>query len=99
MTHYNPELHHDTLVEYIASAMMANLELDQPLMPCQNDGNPTYALYTGEETYLFTSFESWKELYLDAYTTSINRMVSSDMLNNIRMDECDLKTNDYLCRT
>ena len=67
MIHYNPELHHDKLVKYIVESLLAKEELDQPLMPHQNNGNPVFALYDGEETYLFFSQEQHQELFEDAY--------------------------------
>ena len=67
MIHYNPELHHDKLVKYIVESLLAKEELDQPLMPPQNNGNTVFALYDGEETYLFFSKEEGQKLYSDAY--------------------------------
>lgn len=40
MIHYN----HDKLVNHIAEAYLAGAELDQPLMPHKNNGEPSYAL-------------------------------------------------------
>lgn len=66
MIHYNHELHHDKLVKYIVESLLAKDELDQPLMPHQNNGSPVRALYDGEETYLFFSQEQHQELFEDA---------------------------------
>lgn len=72
MIHYNPELHHDKLMLYIANVYHANCVLDHQFLPPQNDGTPTFALCTGERTYLFTNPELHRKLFLDADNLSKN---------------------------
>ena len=66
MIHYNPEEHHDKLALYIANVYHANCVLDHQFLPHQNDGTPTFALCTGERTYLFSNSELHRKLFLDA---------------------------------
>ena len=78
MIHYNPEEHHDKLVNHITEAYLAGAELDQPLMPHKNNGEPNYALCDGEEIYLFTDAKLHKQLFIDAFQKTVELLHSTD---------------------
>lgn len=78
MIHYNPEQHHNKLVNHIAEAYLAGAELDQPLMPHKNNGEPNYALCDGEEIYLFTDTKLHKQLFIDAFQKTVELLHSTD---------------------
>lgn len=66
MIHYNPTEHHDKLMKHIAAAYISGYELDEPIVPPLNNGARLYALYTGDETYLFADQELRLQLFIDA---------------------------------
>lgn len=78
MIHYNPEQHHDKLVNHIAEAYLTGTELDQPLIPHKNNGEPNYALCDGEEIYLFTDAKLHKQLFIDAFQKIVELLHSID---------------------
>ena len=78
MINYNPEQHYDKLVNHIAEAYLSGAELDQPLMPHKNNGEPNYALYDGEELYLFTDTKLHKQLFIDAFQKFVEFLHSTD---------------------
>ena len=65
-------------MNHIAEAYLAGAELDQPLMPHKNNGEPNYALCDGEEIYLFTDTKLHKQLFIDAFQKFIELLHSTD---------------------
>ena len=67
MIRYNPELHYDKLLNHIVEAELAGAELDMPLLPPKNNGEPNNVLFTGEETFCFPDKEPYCKLFADAW--------------------------------
>ena len=78
MIDYNPEKHYDKLLNYIVEAYLAGEELDMPLLPHKNNGEPNICLFTGEEWYIFPNKEQYRQLFADAYSKHIEFLHRTD---------------------
>lgn len=99
---YNPEEHHDILVEYLVDAWYRHHPLDFPYLPHQFDGTPNFAINKDDTWYLFHGYKLWLELISDAsdwyhkimeFEKGIDSLRCRDV---IEMEEMDiLKMKDY----
>lgn len=99
---YNPEEHHDMLVEYLVDAWIRHQPLDFPYLPHQFDGTPNFAINKDDTWYLFHGNKLWLELTSDASNRYHEIMSSEEALDSLRcrdmigMEEMDiLKMKDY----
>ena len=95
MIHYNPELHHNTIVSYIAHSILTGMELATKFPPEYKDGSYSndVILITEDEAYSIPPL-GFLQLRMDAFTYAYNRAKS--ITSQYEQLENNLKQNFWI---